>query len=266
LTIIELPGPCGAAAADGETVWCVAGGRFLRFDGNGRPRVNTPIAPGVRSVGAVGSTVAATLDPGVVAWLDSSSGKALRQRPASGDAVLVTGGGSIWAVDARTGRAWRLGEPGTLIGPLAVPGVDRAAADGDRLWWTSRHDSTLRGGARPVDLGVAPHERGGLAACAGSIWISITRGLIRVGAWAAEKGLPVLAPTGPVEFLACSGGVLVGGSERGLFALDPAADADARLIEANVGGDVGLLVATSTTVWMFPARRREARLVKFHTA
>lgn len=245
-------------------MWCVAAGRVLRFDGSGNPTLDAPSAPGVRSLGAAGGTLAATLDPGVVAWLDSASGAVRRERPGCGDAVLVSGGGAVWAVDARGGRAWRLGEPGTLSAPIAVPGVDRAAADGERLWWTSRHDTTLRGGDRPVDLGAAPHERGGLAACAGSIWVSVARGLIRVGAWAAATGPLVSAPIGPVEFLTCGGGVLVGGSERGLFALDPAADADARRVAAPVDGDVGLLVATSTTAWMFAARRPEARLVRFH--
>ncbi|MFD0476943.1 hypothetical protein ACFQ0B_58555 [Nonomuraea thailandensis] len=80
----------------------------------------------------------------------------------------------------------------------------------------------LRGGPKEVELG--RRERGAMTVCAGSLWISVTGGLLRVSAWSGEPGRRVRAPEGPVPFLVCANGVLVGaGSE--LFVLAPAAGA-----------------------------------------
>ena len=139
--------------------------------------------------------------------------------------MLVSGGGAVWAIDDVRGQGWRLGEPGKLIGPVSMPGVDRAAADGDRVWWMSHRDTTLRDGTRDVDVGVKPAERGGITVCANAVWLSASRGLVLVGTWAAAMGPLVPVSAGPLSFLTCAGGVLVGGSSRyGLVVLDPSSD------------------------------------------
>ena len=69
------------------------------------------------------------------------------------------------------------------------------------------------------------------------------------------------APLGPVPFLACAGGALVGGGGQGLFVIDPSVDADFRLVDADLGGDLAFLVATRALVWAIPAGRSEARIV-----
>jgi hypothetical protein len=62
--------------------------------------------------------------------------------------------------------------------------------------------------------------------------------------------------------MACQGGRLVGGSGRqGLFVLDVAADADARHLDVDVGGDLAYLVATRTTAWAFPTATAVAHVV-----
>lgn len=262
VSIVDLPGVPVAAAGGRDGVWCVAEDRLLAFEAGGARGLDAPIDSGVTSLGAAATLLAATFDPGVVAWLDPRSGAVLRRFPLGGEPRLVSGAGSVWAVDARTARAWRLGGPGTLIGPHAVPGVDRAAADGERLWWTSREDTKLRDLGREVDLGVSGDEHGGLAVCAGAVWVSVAGGLIRVGAWGADRGPLVSAPAGPVPFMVCAEGVLVGGSaRRGLFVLDPSVDAEARRLDDDLGPDLAILVATRTTAWAFAGRRAEARVV-----
>ena len=260
-SIHRLPGPCVAAAADGDTVWCVARDRLVAFDAPGTQRRDAPIGAGVRSLAASGQMLVAVVEPGVIVWLDPESGTATQRRPVGGTPVLVAGGGAVWAVDVGSGRAWRVADAGAVLGPTIVADVDRAAADGERLWWTSKRDAFLREGARTVDLGVRRKERGGLAVCAGSVWTSVAKGLLRVGAWKAELGTVVAAPAGPVPFLVCGAGVLVGGSRDGLFALDPSVDADARRLDADVGGDVGFLVAVRSAAWVFSRRRAQARRI-----
>jgi hypothetical protein len=215
----------------------------------------------VKDLAVSGTSLIAALDSGAIAWLDSRSGRVIAERPAGTALLLVSGGGAVWAIDRSTSRAWRVRETGVLDAARPVPGVDRAAADGNRLWWTTGNGASLHDFERTVDLVVAAPHRGALAVCSGSVWVSVTGGLIRVGAWAADRGPIVKAPDGPVPFLACVDGVLVGGSQRGrLFVLDPSVDANARALDGDVG-DIGWLVGVGSTAWIFAAVRAEARLM-----
>jgi hypothetical protein len=176
--------------------------------------------------------------------------------------MLISGGGAVWAIDEASGHGLRVGEPGQLIARVPMPGVNRAAADGDRVWWLSRGDTKLRDGRREIDLGVTPGNRGGLTACANSVWLSVEGGLIRVGTWSAAKGPLIPMSAGPLPFLTCGGGVLVGASSTdGLFVLDPSTDTDMRRLDGD--GDVGMLVVTRAMAWVFSARHSKARLVRF---
>jgi hypothetical protein len=180
-----------------------------------------------------------------------------------GELTVAAGGGSVWALDRESERAWRLADAGVLTEPISLPAVDAFAPWGDRVWWTSHDDTLLRDGQRAVDLGVSPDERGGITVCSGSVWVSVPRGLLRVGAWAAELGPPLLVPEGPVSLLTCSDGILVGGSGRqGLFALDPSIDAGVRHLDGDLGGELAFLVATRAVAWAIPAGAPLARLVR----
>ena len=260
---VDLPAPCEAAAATNDTVWCAAGGRLLAFEAAGTLRLNQPLS-GVRSLGVSASRLAAILDSGVIVWLDSRTGRETGRRSTGSTAVLVSGGGVVWAIDEATGEGLHLGEAGEVVARVPMPGVDRAAADGDRVWWMSRRDTKLRDGSREVDVGVRPGERGGLTVCANSVWLSVARGLVRVGTWNAVRGPLVPVSAGPLPFLTCGGGVLVGGSSTdGLVVLDPSADVDVRRLEIDPGVDLGMLVATRAMAWVFSARHPAALLVPF---
>lgn len=262
VSTLVLPGPVRAAASDGATVWCATGGRLLAYDPDGAPLQEGPEPAGLLALAAAPGAVVAALEPGTVAWLDPGTGGDQLRRPLGGELAVAAGGNAVWALDRSSGRAWRLADVGVLTGPVRLGDVDQLAPQGDQLWWTSRHDSLLRGGTRPVDLGVDPNDRGGMTACAGSVWVSVRDALLRVGAWTAELGPPVEAPEGPVPHLACADGVLVGGSGRhGLFVLNPSIDAGVRHLDVDLGGELDFLVATRSTAWAFPAGQPEARLV-----
>jgi hypothetical protein len=264
---VALPGPVRAAASDGTRVWCAAGGRLVAFEPTGSPLLEAPEPAGLLALAAVHDVVVAALEPGIVTWLDPDAGTERLRRPVGGDLVVAAGGDSVWALDRRSQRAWRLTDMGVLAEPVSLAGVDQFAPEGNRLWWTARHDTLLRGGARPVDLGVGADARGGMTVCAGSVWISVSDGLLRVGAWAAELGPPLEAPEGPVRHLACAGGILAGGSGRqGLFVLDPSIDAGVRHLPVDLGGELDFLVASHSVMWAIPAGRPEARLVAVRPA
>ena len=262
VAFVTLPGPADAAAADGTTVWCSASGRLLAYEAGGATQLEVPAPGKLGSLAAVEGILVAAVPPGVVVWLDGSDGSVRARLPVGGEPEVLAGGGAVWAFDRRSGRARQLVAEGVAGEPVSLPAVERIAADGGRLWWTSPEDTLLHGGDRPVELDVGPGERGDLVACSNSIWLSAQDGLIRVGAWAGELGPPLAAPEGPVGFLECADGALVGASGRhGLFVLDPAIDAAVRHLDVDLGGELDYLVTTRSVVWAFPASAAEARLV-----
>ncbi|MFB4263536.1 hypothetical protein [Nonomuraea sp. GTA35] len=286
VTRIELPRPVRAAASDGSTVWCATDDGVRVYTPAGRPLEGGGTAPELRSLAAVPGTVTATgavpgtlaetvlvprafagppaadslpdgtlagTAPGRVHWLDPSG------VPIAGarfEGRVVAGGGAIWAVG--DGVARRLDEPGRLGEPLELPALDACAVEGERLWWTSKRDDVLRGGPKEVELG--RRERGAMTVCAGSLWISVTGGLLRVSAWSGEPGRLVRAPEGPVPFLVCANGVLTGGG-RDLFALAPAAGTPLRVIKLGLDAPPALVIAAGRHVWVFPEGQPGALIV-----
>lgn len=264
--VVKLPGVC-VAAAGGDTAWCAAGDRLLAFTETGSVRHDVPLTTGVSQLAAVDASLVATIDSSRVAWLDPGSGRVLAAQAIGGVPQLVSGGGAVWAIDPDSSRAWRVRETRMLDAPRRVQGVDRAAAEGDRLWWTTKDGTLLRDFDRTVDIGVAAGDRGAMVVCANSVWISVARGLSRVGAWQASKGPTLRAPEGPVPFLVCARGALVGVSERGsLFVLDPTVDADVRALGSVDGGRISEVIAVNDTVWIFSAEQPEARLLRVRPA
>ncbi|MFI6737502.1 hypothetical protein ACIBI9_31645 [Nonomuraea sp. NPDC050451] len=292
VTRIDLPWPARVAASDGTTVWCSADGRMRVYTASGAPLDGGEAVrlPELSSLAAVPATVPRTAGvPGTlpetvvvprtfagpphlgslsesplrgtlagtaagrVHWLDPT-GAPLAGAPFDGR--VLAGGGEIWAVGAE--RARRLTAPGELGEPVELPGLDQCAVEGERLWWTSKQDTWLRGGPREVDLWT--RERGGMTVCAGSLWISVAGGLERVSAWSGEQRRFVKVPKGPVPFLVCANGVLAGGG-RDLFTLAPAAGAAVRVIRLGLKARLALVVAAGKHIWAFPADRPEALIV-----
>jgi hypothetical protein len=262
IRIVNLPGVC-VAAAGGDTARCVAGGRLLAFNDAGEALLDVPMTQDVTQLACARDLLVAIIKSGRLAWLDPETGRVLAEQAAGDAPRLVSGGGAIWAVDTPSSRAWRVRETGVLDAPRSAPGIDEAAADGDRLWWTSRDDTQLRDFARAEDIGRTASERGALAACSNSVWISVRKGLCRVGAWDAKRGLDLAAPYGPVPFLVCAQGALVGATAGGeFFSMDPRIDADVRAFHgAESTGPLGHVIAVNDAIWAFTSGRNAAHVI-----
>lgn len=263
VSIVNLPGVC-VAAAGGDTARCVAGGRLLSFSSSGEADLDVPMTQAVTQLACTRELLVAVAENHRLVWLDPATGRLLAERAAGDTPRLVAGGGAIWAVDPSTSRVWRIREQGVLDAPRIAPGIDQAAADGDRLWWTSRHDTELRDFTRTESIGHGAGERGAMVVCSNAVWISVRNGLCRIGAWDAKRGLDMAAPHGPVPFLVCAQGALVGASASGeYFALDPRIDADVRALHGVAPmGPLGHVIAVNEAVWAFPSGKNEAHLIR----
>ncbi len=259
---VDLPAPALAAASDGTSVWCLTGEMLTGYDSHGQPFVDVPAPDGAIDLAASRDMLVALVAASAVVWLDPRTGAEAGRQPVGPATSAVGGQGGAWVVGRTSGRAWMARPGGQLGPPIVVADVDAVAVDdGGRLWWTSKTDTFLRDGERSIDLGVEPDQRGDLAFCVGSVWLSTAGRLVRVGAWGGEVG-QVSVPTGVADHLACGVSRLVGHSTlHGLFVLDPAVDADARLIDASLPSPVGHVVATRETAWVFPRDAAEAHIV-----
>lgn len=261
---VELPAPARAAASDGEQVWCLAADRLLTHAKAGDRLLEGAAPARATGLGASKGVLVAVVEPAVVVWLDKATGTEVMRRPVGGQATVAGGPSGVCILDELSHRAWVVGPEGALGEPVAVADVDGVTVADGRVWWTSGSDTFLHEGQRAIELAVGPEGRGGMTACAGSVWVSVTGGLLRVGTWAGELGPLVPAPEGPVPHLACGVGPLVGTSGRkGLFVLDPSIDADARHLDVDLGGSVAFLVATRQTAWVFPPADPVAYVVAF---
>ena len=200
----------------------------------------------------------AAREPGVVVWFDGA-GEEVARRPAGGALAMVGAADASFCVDAASERAWAVTGPGTLGPPVAVPGVAGATVAQGTIWWTSRHDTVLRGNGMEVDLGV---PAAAIAGCAGSVWASVEATLLRVGAWGGDTSPPLPAPFGPA-LLSCGDGRLVGASAAGVFVLDPSADAGVRALDVDLDEAPAIVVATRTSAWLFSSTRPQALVVPY---
>ena len=259
ITSVALGGMAGAAAWDGARVWVTVDSHLAAFDAEGREVLRRSAPPGVRSLVAGPEHLVAVAVAGVAVWLDRA-GVEVARRPVDGDAVVVGGPGGAFVVDRATERAWPVAGAGALGPPTPVPGVAGATVARGAIWWTSRHDSVLRGNGMEVELDAPTGAP--VCGCAGSVWVSVEGGLLRVGAWGGETSPPLPAPIGPAA-LACGDGHLAGASAAGAFVLDPSAEADARRLDVALAGAPAVVVATPTSVWLFPAGEPSALVVPY---
>lgn len=262
---VQLGAIVRAAAWDGRRVWAVAGDTLAAFEPDGRPVLERQAPGRLGSLAAGPEGIVGVAEPGVVVWLDGTTGDELARRPLGGETVLVGGRDGLFAVDAASERAWPVAGAGSVGPPVAIPGVERAAAARGAIWWTSPADTVLRGNGMEVDLGALAERRAGMVGCAGSVWVSVQGALLRVGAWGGDTSPPLAAPFGPVA-LACGDGRLVGASRQGVFVLDPSVDADVRRLQLDFGmdDDPAVLVATKVSAWLFSSTEPLARVVPYY--
>ena len=258
-TSVALGGVAQAATWDGQRVWAVVDDTLAAFgpDGGQVVRRRGPAAVGSLVGGPEGLVAGGG---GVVVWLDSSSGDEVTRRPVGGEIMLVGGTDGVFVVDRAEERAWPVPGPGSLGAPARVPGVADATVARGAIWWTSRHDSVLRGNGMEVEL--AAPAGAPVAGCAGSVWVGAHGALLRVGAWGGDTSPPLPAPFAATA-MSCGDDRLVGASAAGAFVLDPSADSDVRRLDVELDEALGIVVATKTTAWLFSARVPSALVVPY---
>ena len=254
---VALGASARAATWDGRRVWVAAGDTLAAFGADGTEALRRP-ARGLVSLAAGPGAVVAVREPGLLVWFDGA-GEEVARRPAGGAAAVIGGADGAFCMDAAAERAWAVTGPGTVGPPVPVPGVASATMARGEIWWTSRHDTFLRGNGMEVDLGVPGVP---ITGCAGSVWAGVDASLLRVGAWGGDTSPPLPAPFGPA-LLSCGDGRLVGASAGGVFVLDPSADADLRALDVDLDEAPAILVATRTSAWLFSPARPEARVVPY---
>src|SRR6516162_4144550 len=135
VSILALPGLVRAATSDGTKVWCAAGGQLAAYEPTGTPLLVAPEPAGLLALAAIPGMVVAILESGIVAWLNPATGGIDLRYPLGGELAVAASANAIWALDHRSGRAWRIADAGVLSDPVRLGDVDRIAPQGDRLWW-----------------------------------------------------------------------------------------------------------------------------------
>ena len=256
---VVLPAPARPRPPPTTTVW-LRGRRPARSRTTppARPRFDVRRPRRCQLLAAAGDTLAATREAGSSSGSDRGPAMWSARRPLGGDADRRgRRRRGLGPSTASPERAWRLSARRASVSRFRCRGVDAVAADGDRIWWTSRDDTMLRGGEPPGRPGRrARTSAAALAVCAGSIWMSVTGGAAqgrRLGRRA--RAADDRAGRARCRCSRARGGILVGGSgSAGLFVLDPRLDADVRQLDVDLGGELGTLVATRAMAWVFPAR------------
>lgn len=259
-TSVALSGVARAATWDGGRVWVAVDDTLTAFGPDGAQVLQRRSPAAVTSLAAGPEGLVAAAGAGVVVWLDGESGEEVARRPVGGEIVVVGGREGAWVVDHASERAWPVTSPGALGPPASVPGVAQATVARGAVWWTSRHDSVVRGNGIEVELAVPAGAP--VAGCAGSVWVGAEGALLRVGAWGGDTSPPLPAPFAATT-LACGDGRLVGASAAGVFLLDPTVDADVRRLDVDVAEEPGMVVATKTAAWLFSPRRPSAQVVPY---
>ena len=91
-----------------------------------------------------------------------------------------------------------------------------------------------------------------MAACANALWLSVEGALLLLASDSLEVRATLRAPEGPVPHLICFEGRLFGGS-HGVFALEPAADAEVRVLLAKLPTPLRALAVSGTHLWALEA-------------
>ena len=205
------------------------------------------------TVAATAEFVGVALRAGDVSCFDAESGKELWQRSASsGDVQLKASRDRLWAWDRRASAFIAWDRAGTAS-RIEAEGVTAFAPDGDGIYWLSRtgiigYRQRTRDKTVTMELPEYATRVGAMAVCAHALWLSVEGALVLVSQHPLEARATLRAPEGPVPHLICFEGRLFGGS-YGVFALEPAADAEVRVLLARLQTPLRALAVSGTRLW-----------------
>jgi hypothetical protein len=253
---LSLSRPVAITAAGGR-IWIAdnASASLAGFDPrSARLAVQIALAGRPVALAAGSEFVAAGLDNGLIAAYEPATGKELwRGAAGSANLRLKAAGERLWAWDREAATLAAFGVSGAVAARLDTPGIAAfAPVPGGVAWLTaggSLCSYSLMGdadGAAELPSGSGPF--GDLLACANALWLSAPGTLVLIDLRNLAWRVTLPAPEGPVSHLACADGRLFGG-ERSLFVLDPAADARARPLLADLLSPLLGLAATQERLW-----------------
>jgi outer membrane protein assembly factor BamB len=206
----------------------------------------------VAASAAAGFVVAGTASAVVTAY-DPNTGQELWRRAASsGDLELKPSHDYVWVWDRQasslisfdlSGNASRLDARGAIMFTPAPNGIYWLSANGTLGFRSQDQRDSLTTQLPPGVLSI-----GAMVVCANVLWLSIPDALLLFDLRSLELRATLKAPEGPVSHLICDNGRLFGGS-RGVFLLDPAADANAHSLPITLQSPLRGLAVAGENLW-----------------
>jgi hypothetical protein len=205
------------------------------------------------AISAAAGFVAAALASGVIIAYDPDSGKELwRGAASSGNLQLRPAPNHIWIWDGEA-SAFMVFDVSGIASRFDAQGVTAFAPGANGVYWLSAagilgfRPQTL-GDSRTAPLSSDIQSTGAMVVCANALWLSVPNGLLLLDLHSLERRTTIKAPEGPVSHLICDDGRLFGGS-RGVFLLDPAADARARPLAVTPQSPLSGLAVAGEKLW-----------------
>jgi hypothetical protein len=202
-------------------------------------------------------TIAVGLQSGDVIGLANDDGRERWRRAAgSGEVRLKAWRDRLWAWDRHAATLLGWDEAGNAHRVDARGAVD-FAPHAHAVYWVEggghlgshRLD---RQPARTTALPVGAMPAAAMVACANALWVSVAAGLLLIPLQTMEVRATIRTPEASVPHLLCFDGRLFGGG-RAVFALEPAADADARPLPVHPRAGVRDLAVSGTHLWVLDA-------------
>jgi len=197
--------------------------------------------------------VAVALDNGdVVAFGAGELEPRWRRTAGSGNLQLKASRDRVWAWD-QAGSVFLSWDVAGELERLDATGATAFAPADTGVYWLSAAGlvalSAQAGTSHKATLPDHVLPAGAVLACANSLWISIAGGLLLAALDTLDPRATLSAPEGPVPHLVCFHGRIFGGGVRAVFAIEPAADDNARSLGVTLQRPLLGLAVSGTHLW-----------------
>lgn len=203
---------------------------------------------------ATADFVSAGMSSGVVAAFDPSTGKQVwRRAVSSGSLQLKPTRDRLWAWDRQAGAFLAFDFSGA-VSRLVAQAATLFTPGADGVYWLSAAGMLgfrprVQGDGLTAQLPSGIEGAGAMVVCANALWLSVPDALLLLDLRSLELRARVAAPEGPVAHLICDDVRLFGGS-RGVFLLDPRADAEIHPLPLTLQSPLRGLAVASQKLWV----------------
>ena len=212
------------------------------------------------SVTAGTNVVVVGMDDGSIDFFNVSTGEKLFRRfVTSGDLSLQSDKTHIFVLDQEDSKVITFDLSGNRIQRTGER-ISTFSPGAGGMYWISddKQVGFIKEGERYQSATTQLHEdmsTGAMVACANSLWVSVTNGLIMVSLKSLTMGPVLPAPEGPVPYLICDDDSRIIGGFQGLFLLDPAADDGLHPINVKFQSNLRGLTAVGMYIWALESGR-----------